>query len=50
MTLGNGPLHVVGIGGTLRAHSTSRAALVRALQAAAAAGATTELVALDDLR
>ena len=41
--------HIVGIGGTLREHSTSHAALERALAAAEAAGATTELLALNDL-
>lgn len=50
MALGYGQLHVVGIGGTLRENSTSRWALERALQSAAAAGASTELLALNDLR
>lgn len=43
------PLHVVGIGGTLRPRSTSRFALERALTAAVAAGATTELLALHEI-
>ncbi|HEX6289248.1 MAG TPA: NADPH-dependent FMN reductase [Herpetosiphonaceae bacterium] len=42
-------IHIVGIGGTLQERSTSRWALERALQAAAAAGATTELLALYEL-
>ncbi|MDP9311438.1 MAG: NAD(P)H-dependent oxidoreductase [Chloroflexota bacterium] len=50
MALGQGKLHVVGVGGTLREHSTSRWALERALQSAAEAGASTELLALNDLR
>jgi len=43
-------LHVVGIGGTLRANSTSRWALEHALRAAEAAGATTALLDLNELR
>ena len=43
-------LHIVGIGGTLRANSTSRWALEHALRAAEAAGATTELLDLNELR
>jgi FMN reductase len=50
MALGNGQLHIVGIGGTLRENSTSRWALERALRSAGQAGATTELLALNDLR
>jgi FMN reductase len=42
-------LHVVGMGGTLRENSTSRWALVRALQAASQSGATTELLDLREL-
>lgn len=44
------PLHIVGIGGTLRADSTSRWALERALEAVHNAGATTELIDLNILR
>lgn len=43
-------LHVVGIGGTLHANSTSRWALAHALRAAEAEGATTELLDLNELR
>lgn len=50
MDWNNGQLHVVGIGGTLREHSNSLAALEVALQAAEATGATTELLSLNDLR
>jgi len=49
MTLANGQLHIVGLGGTLREKSTSRWALEHALRAAEAAGASTELLALHDL-
>lgn len=50
MTLGNGRLHVVGMGGTLRANSTSGWALERALNAAERAGATTDLLTLNEWR
>ncbi|HEY1013802.1 MAG TPA: NADPH-dependent FMN reductase [Herpetosiphonaceae bacterium] len=43
-------LHIVGIGGTLRPNSTSRIALELALQAARAAGASTELLDLNRIR
>ncbi len=43
-------LKVVGIGGTLRAGSTSLGALRRALEGAADAGAETELLDLNELR
>lgn len=49
MTVANGQIHIVGLGGTLRERSTSRWALERALRSAEAAGATTELLALYDL-
>jgi FMN reductase len=49
MTLANQQIRVLGIGGTLRENSTSRWALEYALQAAAAAGATTELLTLHEL-
>lgn len=45
-----GRIHVVGIGGTLRANSRSRWALEHALHAAEQAGATTELLDLNELR
>ncbi len=48
--MASGRLHVVGIGGTLRQHSLSRAALEYALRSAEAAGASTELLALHDLK
>ena len=41
--------HIVGLGGTLRRHSTSLRATEIALEAAEAAGATTELLPLRDL-
>ncbi len=50
MNIDHNPLHIVGIGGTLRANSTSRWALEHALRAAHAAGATTELLDLNELR
>ena len=50
MAWNNEPLHIVGIGGTLRSNSTSLAALQAALQAAEANGATTELLDLNELR
>jgi FMN reductase len=50
MATANGHLHIVGIGGTLRKQSSSRAALEHALQSAEAAGASTELLALHDLK
>lgn len=50
MALGTGQVHIVGLGGTLREHSTSLAALKRALQAAEQAGATTELLDLNELQ
>lgn len=50
MALSTAKIHIVGIGGTLRASSTSRSALALALRAAEAAGATTELLALNDLQ
>jgi FMN reductase len=51
MTTGlSSQLHIVGIGGTLRANSTSRWALEHALRAAEAAGASTELLDLNQLR
>ncbi len=43
------PLHVVGIGGTLREHSSSLIALRRALAAAEGSGATTDLLDLKTL-
>lgn len=43
------PLRVVGLGGSLRAGSTSRAALRRALEGAASAGAETLLLDLREL-
>lgn len=49
MNLNQGP-HIVGIGGTLRPNSTSRIALELALQAARDAGASTELLDLNQLR
>jgi FMN reductase len=49
MTLAQGPLHVLGLGGTMREHSTSRWAVERSLQAAEAAGASTERLSLYDL-
>ena len=45
----SGSLRVVGLGGSLRAESTSRSALQAALDGAAAAGADVELVAVGDL-
>jgi FMN reductase len=45
----SGPLRVVGLGGSLRAESTSRSALQAALDGAAAAGAEVQLVAVGDL-
>lgn len=50
MALGNGRLHIVGMGGTLRANSTSGWALERALRAAEAAGASTDLLTLNEFR
>ena len=50
MALGSERLHVVGIGGTLRASSTSAWALERALNAAGRAGATTDLLTLNEFR
>lgn len=50
MMVGQQRLHVVGVGGSLRANSTSRRALAYALAAAEAAGATTELVSLSEWR
>lgn len=50
MAWNNEPLHIVGIGGTLRPNSTSLAALQVALRAAAAHGAATELLDLNELR
>jgi FMN reductase len=44
-----GPVRVVGLGGSLRAESTSRSALQVALEGAAAAGAEVELVSVRDL-
>lgn len=44
-----GPLRIVGMGGTLRAESRSLWALERALQVAAEAGAETELLSLREL-
>ncbi len=44
-----GPVRVVGLGGSLRAESTSRTALRVALDGAAAAGAEVELVGVRDL-
>jgi multimeric flavodoxin WrbA len=49
MAVADGQIHVIGIGGTLRKNSTSRAALNRALQSAEAAGASTELLALNEI-
>ena len=49
MTAQNKRLHILGIGGSLRKNSTSLWALERALKAAQAAGAMTELLALRDL-
>jgi FMN reductase len=43
------PVRIVGLGGSLRAHSTSRSALQEALQGAADSGAETELLWLRDL-
>jgi FMN reductase len=43
------PVRVAGLGGSLRAESTSRAALAAALDGAAAAGAETELIWIRDL-
>jgi FMN reductase len=45
----SGPLRIVGLGGSLRAESTSRSALRAALDGAAAAGAEVQLVAVADL-
>ncbi|MBI3460148.1 NAD(P)H-dependent oxidoreductase [Candidatus Acetothermia bacterium] len=45
----NKPLHILGIGGSMKANSTSLWALERALKAAQATGATTELLASRDL-
>jgi FMN reductase len=50
MAFKDGRIHVVGIGGTMRRHSSSLAALHHALRSAEAAGATTELIALNELR
>jgi FMN reductase len=49
MTDINRSLHVVGLGGTLRPNSLSRRALEVALEAARNDGATTKLLAMDDL-
>lgn len=49
MTFGDRRIKVVGVGGTLREGSTSLGALRRALEAAGAAGAETELVDLRPL-
>src|ERR1700736_86229 len=43
------PVRVVGLGGSLRAESTSRAALQVALDGAAASGAVTQLIWVRDL-
>src|SRR5579862_9759226 len=43
------PVRIVGLGGSLRAESTSRAALAATLEGAAASGADTELVWVRDL-
>jgi len=43
------PVRVAGVGGSLRAESTSRAALAAAVDGAAAAGAETELIWIRDL-
>ena len=43
------PVRVVGLGGSLRAESTSRMALQVALDGAAASGAEVELLAIRDL-
>ncbi|MBI1744531.1 NAD(P)H-dependent oxidoreductase [Candidatus Acetothermia bacterium] len=45
----NKPLHILGIGGSMKANSTSLWALERALKAAQATGAMTELLASRDL-
>ena len=50
MTHGNGPLHIVGVGGTLREDSTSLGALRQSLVAAEEAGAETELLDLRGLK
>ncbi len=50
MALGTEPLHIVGIGGTLRPNSTSGWAVERALRAAEAAGASTDLLTLNEFR
>ena len=50
MALEQRQLHVVGIGGSLRPQSNGRRALTYALAAAEAAGATTELLALNEWR
>ncbi|MBI3659961.1 NAD(P)H-dependent oxidoreductase [Candidatus Acetothermia bacterium] len=49
MSSQNKPLHILGIGGSMKANSTSLWALERALKAAQATGATTELLASRDL-
>ena len=43
------PVRIVGVGGSMRAESTSRAALAAALDGAAASGADTELISVRDL-
>jgi FMN reductase len=43
------PVRIVGLGGSLRAESTSRAALQTALDGAAATGADVQLIWLRDL-
>jgi FMN reductase len=43
-------VHIVGLGGTLRKGSTSLVALQRSLEAAERAGATTEILDLNELR
>ncbi len=50
MTHGNGPLHIVGVGGTLREDSTSLGALRQSLVAAEEAGVETELLDLRGLK
>ncbi len=50
MTHGNGPLRIVGVGGTLREDSTSLGALRQSLVAAEEAGAETELLDLRGLK
>lgn len=49
MSSQNKPLHILGIGGSMKANSTSLWALERALKAAQATGAMTELLASRDL-